>query len=284
LRRIDESSSWTACVGSLCVVTLPMAWPARAAIPAGSLVIAAWLASFPIAGLPAGGADNTAILVLQLLSAAVVMGVVRRASATSDAALVAVADARRAAAVAEARRADVNAQLRLLHDTALTTLTLVGTGAIGRSAGLAARAGADLAVLDRIAAEQTTEEHHLVRLDDALAAAVRSAPPGLEIRPALAACTVPAHVAEAFAGSVGEALRNVDRHAGVATATLRLTEADGRVRVEVADRGNGFDPAACADHRYGVRGSIVARMADAGGRAEVDTAPGAGTRWTLEWP
>jgi len=284
LQRVDDSSSWTAAVAMLCVATLPMAWPARAAIPAGLLVVAAFLASFPLAGLPPAGADNAAVLVVQLLSAVVVMGVVRRAHAAAQGAISAVTEARAAAAVAEARRTDVTAQLRLLHDTALTTLTLVGTGAIGRSATLSARAAADVAVLDRIAAGRIDVPDHLVRLDEALAAAARDAPPDLRVRQALEPCTVPAPVAEAFAGSVGEALRNVDRHAGVSAVTLGLVMSGGRIRVDVADRGRGFDPAVSTPHRYGVRESIVGRMAEVGGRATVESAPGAGTRWTLRWP
>jgi hypothetical protein len=284
LRRVDESSSWTAGVALLCVMTLAMAWRPRFAVAAGLLVVGAFLLSFPLAGLPAGGADNAAVLVLQLLSAVGVMALLRRASAAADTAVAAATEARAAAAVAQARRADVNAQLRLLHDTALTTLTLVGTGAVGRSDALAGRAAADLAALDRGTDAHAEPPDHLVPLGAALAAAVRAVPSGVDVEQALEPCMVPAPVADAFAGSLGEALRNVQRHAGVSTATLALTMSGGRVRVEVADRGRGFDPSADRAHRYGVRRSIVGRMAEVGGRATVESAPGAGTRWTLEWP
>ncbi len=53
---------------------------------------------------------------------------------------------------------------------------------------------------------------------------------------------------------------------------------------DVLDGGAGFDTATVPDHRYGVRESIGGRMAAAGGRAEVLSAPGAGTRVRLEWP
>lgn len=284
LERIPESSGWTAAAASLCVMTLPMAWRAPAAVPAGLLMVGAYVASFPLAGLPLAGADNAAVLVLQLLSSTVVMAVIRRAGTAAEAALSTANQARAAAAVAAARRADVAAHLRLLHDTALTTLTLVGTGAVGRSSTLTGRASADLAALDDIVAAGAEPADLLVRLDEALARAVRDGPSGLDIAQAFTACQVPAPVASAFAGSVGEALRNVDRHAGARSATVSLTMSGGIVRVEVADDGVGFDPSTSVPHRYGVRESIVGRMIEAGGRADVESAPGSGTRWILLWP
>lgn len=56
------------------------------------------------------------------------------------------------------------------------------------------------------------------------------------------------------------------------------------VVVEVTDDGPGFDPAGVPPHRYGLRESIRGRMAAVGGRAEVRSAPGAGTTIRLEWP
>jgi len=56
---------------------------------------------------------------------------------------------------------------------------------------------------------------------------------------------------------------------------------DGHLQVFVRDRGPGFDPAAVPPDRRGVRESIVGRMERHGGRAEVHTAPGAGTEVEL---
>jgi len=284
LHRIDEGSSWTAAISIMCVVTVALAWPGRFAVPAGLLVPVAYLAGFPLAGLPAAGYAHAVVLVFDLVAAAVVIGVLRRAGAAADTAFAAAIEARGAVAVAEARRTDESAQLRLLHDTALTTLTLVGTGAVSRSATLTRRAAADLTVVEQTAAARTVASDQLVRLDDALAAAVRDAPGGLSVAQTLAPCTVPAPVADALARCVGEALRNVDRHAGVTAVTLRLSSADATVRVEVTDRGCGFDPAADTAHRYGVRESIVGRLAAVSGVAHVRSAPGNGTQWTLRWP
>ena len=57
-------------------------------------------------------------------------------------------------------------------------------------------------------------------------------------------------------------------------------QVDDEVLVTVRDDGDGFDPAAATTGR-GVSSSIIARMTDAGGRAEVVSAPGRGTEVRL---
>jgi two-component system NarL family sensor kinase len=79
-------------------------------------------------------------------------------------------------------------------------------------------------------------------------------------------------------------VRNVARHAGVPRADVTVTSTGSTVRVEVRDDGRGFQPAAIPAQRYGVRHSIVDRMASVGGQARVESAVDAGTRWILEWP
>jgi hypothetical protein len=213
------------------------------------------------------------------------MMLVRRASSAAEAALAAAHETRRSAAIAAGRRADESSQLRLLHDTALTTLTLVGTGAITRSDTLARRAGADLALVERLsgAAVDTTSAEGRERLDVQLLAVAREPPAAVTVHPVLDECAAPAFVVAAFVGSVGEALRNVERHAGVRDVDLRLMSDGSRIIVEVADRGRGIDPEAGMAHRHGIRESIVGRMAAVGGSATLAAGASLGTRWTLEW-
>ena len=282
IERIEDGSGWVAVLGSFSVVSLAFAWRASVAIPAGLLIVAAFAAGFVLDEQPGHGLVHAAVMVVQLVSAAVVMAVVRRASAQADVALEAAQESRRSAQIAQARRTDEIAQLRLLHDTALTTLTFVGTGTIARSGTLLDRASADLTAIERLAAEDAAAPHRLVRLDELLTRAARHAA-ALNVEATMVPCLVPTLVADAFAGGATEALRNTARHAGVPAASLRLATAPGRVRVEVADAGRGFDPASAAAHRYGVRHSIIGRMAAVGGYARVESAPGAGTRWILEW-
>lgn len=95
---------------------------------------------------------------------------------------------------------------------------------------------------------------------------------------------VPAHVAEALAGAVGEALRNVHRHAGVDTATVLVRTSKGAVQVEVADRGAGFTTAGPSFDTLGVGSSIIGRIADIGGAVSIASDDGTGTVVRLTWP
>ena len=82
-----------------------------------------------------------------------------------------------------------------------------------------------------------------------------------------------------------EALSNVQRHSGAATITLDAAEDAGGVRVRVADDGVGFDVAA-AEARPGHLGlELMRERAElGGGRIEIDSRPGAGTRVDLWMP
>ena len=82
---------------------------------------------------------------------------------------------------------------------------------------------------------------------------------------------------------VQEALNNVARHAGVKDATVRVCCDGGRLRIQVADRGQGFDPAdALADTRSRGLAGMRERTNLLGGELTVDSALGAGTRLTAE--
>jgi signal transduction histidine kinase len=82
-----------------------------------------------------------------------------------------------------------------------------------------------------------------------------------------------------------EALHNALRHAGASRVDVRLAGEDGRVRLEVADDGTGFDPgdAELRSRRLGLT-SMEERAARLGGRLEIHSAPGAGALVRLEVP
>lgn len=280
--RVDGGSSWVGVLATTTIVSTQLAWSPWASVPAGLVIVASYVVGSRIAGSADGGVAHGIILFIQIVVTAAVMVVLRRARRAADAALVAGHEAARAATVDQARREDERAQLRLLHDTALATLTMVGCGAIaGASDAMRSRVAGDLAVVGGLAAAR--DDSAPVRLDEEIATVAREVRHHLVVRLTLMPCEVPAGVGDAFARSVGEALNNVARHAGVGVAQVRLHADPERVVAEVVDEGQGFDPAAVATHRYGVRESIVARIAAAGGGAHLDTAPGGGTRWTLEW-
>ncbi len=96
---------------------------------------------------------------------------------------------------------------------------------------------------------------------------------------------VPNQVAQAFQAAVREALRNVERHAGVDLATVAISHKGLAVTVTVDDHGRGFDTASTggASDRRGVADSILKRMNDVGGHAQIGSALGRGTKVSLGW-
>jgi signal transduction histidine kinase len=81
---------------------------------------------------------------------------------------------------------------------------------------------------------------------------------------------------------VQEVLTNVVKHAGARCIEFKVDAADGEVVVCIADDGNGFRPEAT----YSGRGlkSLPERAACLGGRFEIDSQIGAGTRVRLRLP
>jgi PAS domain S-box-containing protein len=84
---------------------------------------------------------------------------------------------------------------------------------------------------------------------------------------------------------VQEALTNTVRHAGAASAKVRIDMSSHLLTLEVTDDGQGFDPAIAAAHPGSIGlASMRERAAALGGRLVVDTAPGKGTSLKAEFP
>lgn len=79
---------------------------------------------------------------------------------------------------------------------------------------------------------------------------------------------------------IAEALTNVVRHASAEEVRVCARERDGELRIEVADDGRG---GATPEEGHGLRG-IGDRVAAFGGRLEIDSPPGAGTRLQIVIP
>ncbi len=82
-----------------------------------------------------------------------------------------------------------------------------------------------------------------------------------------------------------EALHNALRHGGAQRLGVRLGRRDGRLELEVADDGAGFDPGdpELRSRRLGLT-SMEERAQRLGGTLEIRSAPGAGTTIRLEAP
>jgi nitrate/nitrite-specific signal transduction histidine kinase len=85
---------------------------------------------------------------------------------------------------------------------------------------------------------------------------------------------------------VQEALTNIRKHASATHAWVRVSREDAWVRVTVEDDGRGFDPATLATPsrlHFGLRG-MRERAEGLGGKLDVATVPGHGTRVTAILP
>jgi signal transduction histidine kinase len=87
-----------------------------------------------------------------------------------------------------------------------------------------------------------------------------------------------------------EALSNIRRHAGSPDATVRLSKENGRLCVEIEDRGKGFSPPPLVGPQatekaihIGLRG-MRERAVTVNGELSVESKPGAGTCVRLEIP
>ncbi|MFI2457634.1 sensor histidine kinase [Streptomyces sp. NPDC019539] len=201
--------------------------------------------------------------------------------------LLDAATAQALAAEAErARYAERIAHHRALHDTVLATLTAIASGrADAGAAPVRERCAREAAYLRRLVLQQQAEEDRAPGTAAAVERAVRSAESlGLRVSAQYDGLVeIPAPAAAALGAAVTEALNNVLRHAGTGRAHVTVTGAAGRVVVTVVDRGVGFDPDTVPEG-LGLRSSVGARMRESGGAADVDSAPGEGTRVELRWP
>jgi signal transduction histidine kinase len=93
---------------------------------------------------------------------------------------------------------------------------------------------------------------------------------------------LPAASSTALAGAVREALTNAAKHSGADCVVVYAepTEVEGEVFCSVRDDGSGFRVEDACEGE-GLRRSIRARIAESGGRVEIDSRPGKGTEVRL---
>ena len=249
-------------------------WAFAARIAAGAALVAVAAIYFLTKEGGWGAAINLAsALVIAVLGLGLILGpwIVRLAADLAD---------ERRERVRSQERADVAAHL---HDSVLQTLARLqkNAGDAGAVATLARRqerelrawlygkdesAGDSLVAALRAAAAEVEDVHHV----PVEVIAVGDAP----LDPDVAA----------LAKAAREAMINAAKHAGVDRVDV-YAECDGRTaQVFVRDRGTGFDLAAIADDRMGVRGSIIDRVERHGGTASIRSRPGEGTEVALSVP
>jgi signal transduction histidine kinase len=276
---IKDNTTWMLPLACTSVYILQIALRPRLALPGAAIVVTAY-------GLGTGHLTGGWLLVVETIVAAGLVAVIRGGAWQADAVVAAALETERQIRAEEARRADEREQHRQLHDTVLSTLTMVAAGAFAEpSPALTVQAARDLRVLQGLAGAPAAPGGlaPLTDLGPKLERAAASTD-DLAVRLKLGPVTLPSPVADQLVACVGEALRNVARHAGTGQAEVTVTGGAGWAVVKITDRGRGFDPATTPPSRRGIRESIVGRMLAAGGRAAIASRPGAGTTVTVSWP
>jgi len=276
---ITDATTWTLPLACTSVYILQLALRPWLGLPAAAIVVVAY-------GLGAGHPADAWLLVVEAIVAAGLVAVVRGGARHADEIVAAGLETERQIRAEDARRADEREQHRQLHDTILSTLTMVAAGAFAEpSPALTAQAARDLHVLQGLADAPAVANGRapLTELRPKLELAMASTE-DLAVRLELAPVTVPSPVADQLVSCVGEALRNVRQHAGTGRAEVSVAGGTGWAVIKITDCGRGFNPDAIPESRRGIRESITGRMLAAGGRAAIASRPGAGTTVTVSWP
>ncbi|MFC6018181.1 sensor histidine kinase [Plantactinospora solaniradicis] len=293
--RLPEGVGWVTPLTTVAIVAMQLCVPAATAIPV-ALVLG--LLHIAVAAHMVGLASMRGLavtLVLQIVLTALMMVLLRRVVSRAD---LAMARATRGAVRTESARRRLRAERefqRMIHDTALATLTMVGSGSIGNDTGLLrTQCMKDLAELRQLGAVPGRLHPAPVDVVDALRSAAEDMVASqfaveLSMPDAL---VLPDDVADALIRCTRQALINARHHARTAGAVVTVSRTTSGVRaqapdvvtVSIVDEGIGFDVNDSAEDRLGLRYSIRDRMSDAGGHATIRSVAGAGTEVRLQWP
>jgi signal transduction histidine kinase len=188
----------------------------------------------------------------------------------------------------EVERVHVDA---IVHDSVLTTFLSAARAESPEEKRLAATMAANAMRHLEEAALATPDDGSTVRfrqVADRIVQAARelSVPFSIRVR-SLDTRILPAAQAEALYSASVQAMVNSIQHAGGPDVRrwLRVSGVQGgAIEIEVGDAGTGFDLDHVPGERLGVRRSIIERVANAGGEAQVKTSPGHGTVVLVRWP
>lgn len=186
---------------------------------------------------------------------------------------------------------------RVVHDGVLQTLAFIhrrGGEIGGEGAELGALAAEQERTLRRLVAQDVVGHRLAESVEGELRRDLRlllGAHEGERVSVSLPGGPVPFEQtrAEELDAAVAAALENVTRHAGEdARAWLLLEDHGDAVTVTVRDNGMGDEPthllSAASRGRMGVSQSIMGRVRDLGGTADIITRPGAGCRVVITVP
>lgn len=292
-------------MASSCAAGAALSWGAPAGVVATAWMLVCWLG--PVRGLEGSveGSLVAATLAGGLLGTTASY-LLRRGYVVTQRAFVAAEEAVTARAVAAARWQARRSEIRILHDTVLSTLSLLAQGGQGVD-GSALRA--DCRTQSRLLREADVRSLAVQvgpHGDAATGDAAGTGPgvPGVDVfepvrrrwatrslqvnvygtADARALAGVPPQASAALLAAVEECLENVRRHAGVSVATVTVARTDRELRCTVTDEGSGFDAHDHAARRIGLRDSVLGRIEEQGGAARVWSVLGRGTSVALSVP
>ncbi|WP_018160153.1 ATP-binding protein [Smaragdicoccus niigatensis] len=270
---IDASMSATRAIGYPMIVAAGVVWATRWSFTV--MVVVTGAAAIGDLILFGRLDISLAAFVFSWAAAACVHRLIQRAAASADAAYAEAHRARLREQVAAARIRFEREHFAMLHDTAASTLMMVGDSSGLDAKRLSAQAARDIEVLTT--GSEVVDPDWQVDLVDHVEVV------SLECRTPVTVThegpvMVPSLIASLVSAATREALNNVDRHSGASRTTIDVEPG----RVSIVDDGVGFNP----DERrgFGLRFSIEGRMRRAGGTGSVSSAPGAGTIVKLMWP
>ncbi|MEP6480570.1 MAG: ATP-binding protein [Rhodoglobus sp.] len=179
----------------------------------------------------------------------------------------------------------------IVHDSVLTTLISAARAFTPEAQALAATMAGNAIGHLREAALVSPDDGTSVRISaiaERISGAAKSLASPIEIRiKGVGTRSMPVQAAEAVYSAAVQSMVNSLQHAGESGVERWVAVrgvSQGGVEVVVGDNGAGFAVADIPSERLGVRVSIIERVANAGGRVVIQTAPGAGTIVTIRWP
>ncbi len=228
---------------------------------------------------------NLGSLVVFAFVARLVTRMLRETAARTDELAHEASMARQVEAATKARLEERTTQYRILHDTVLSTLSLIARGGLDHRT---------TEVQERCASEADFLRGMVNGSRDLMPTSLGTALATVGHEPAAFGLRVhqqfdnlpeglPDSIVETLKNVAREGLNNVAKHAKVSEAWLSATgDDDGVVTLTIADSGVGFDPATVTAG-IGITESLRGRVDDIGGRISIDSAPGAGTTVEVVW-
>ncbi len=293
--EVDPGLNW---LNWLLTVAIGMAAIAFSTTLATVVLFVAPIAFMLVRVTPSGGSAPWVLAVLECILAIILGGAVliivtmlrQAASAVDRAQSTAIERYSNAVRLhaTEVERVQVDA---IVHDNVLTTLLTAAQAELPAAKALAATMAANaISHLQDAALIEPGDERTMstAELAGRISQSALAFTQPIEVRVSdVAQRAVPLQAAAAIHSAAVQAIVNSLQHAGdhgVKRWVSIETSSDSAFVVVIGDSGRGFVMADVPEARLGVRVSILERVGNAGGHADVESAPGRGTSITIRWP